>query len=137
MIDNILYHSAEQYMMSEKAALFGDNETREKILSIDDPANIKELGRKVKGFDDSTWMKNREKIVFLGNLAKFQQNLPLKKFLISTRETILVEASPYDTIWGIGTKANDPAAENPLYWKGINLLGFILMDIRALLSYEK
>jgi ribA/ribD-fused uncharacterized protein len=133
VIDNILYHSAEQYMMAEKAALFADNEIREKILTITDPAEIKESGRMVKGFNEIIWKENRENIVFLGNLAKFQQNQLLKEFLLSTKEKVLVEASPYDTIWGIGLKESDSFVNNPAQWKGINLLGFILMDIRSLL----
>ena len=49
--DGVSYTSAEQYMMAEKAKLFGDEEIRAKILSTSDPRKCKALGRKVKNFD--------------------------------------------------------------------------------------
>mgnify|MGYP000459419431 FL=1 len=39
-------------MMAEKARLFGDPETRARILAARTPAEAKKLGRGVKGFDD-------------------------------------------------------------------------------------
>lgn len=54
----------------------------------------------------------------------------IKNILISTKDSILVEASPYDKIWGIGMSANNENIENPLLWRGLNLLGFALMEVR-------
>ena len=64
------------------------------------------------------------------NLLKFSQNQNFKDFLLSTGDKILVEASPYDRIWGIGMLETDNRAENPLLWNGENLLGFALMEVR-------
>ncbi|OXR44842.1 hypothetical protein B7C42_02796 [Nocardia cerradoensis] len=50
--------------------------------------------------------------------------------LLATGERVLVEAGPMDRIWGIGLAADDPRAEDPAQWKGLNLLGFALMDAR-------
>lgn len=41
-----------------------------------------------------------------------------------------MEASPYDTIWGIGASAYDEEARDPRDWKGENMLGFALMEVR-------
>ncbi|WP_313885148.1 MULTISPECIES: NADAR family protein [Clostridium] len=65
-----------------------------------------------------------------GNYAKFIQDEDLRQFLIRTKERVLVEASPYDKIWGIGMSADDENIENPLLWNGANLLVFALMEVR-------
>ena len=69
-------------------------------------------------------------IVVDGNIAKFSQNPKLQEFLMRTGDRILVEASPYDKIWGIGMAENNQKVENPLEWNGQNLLGFALMEVR-------
>lgn len=130
VVENQKYSSMEQYMMAEKARLFKDEEVLQEILNIDDPGRIKSLGRKVKKFDEVLWDENKHNIVLKGNIAKFSQNEELKIFLLSTKNKILVEASPYDRIWGIGLAKEDKNVTNPLLWKGENLLGFILMEVR-------
>ncbi len=129
-IEDIVYPTAEHYMMVQKAELFNDSFIKEKILQSQHPAEAKKLGRSVKSFKQDIWKKNREKIVFAGNMAKFSQNPHLKDFLLGTNDRILVEASPNDRIWGIGLVADNPEIENPWKWKGLNLLGFTLMQVR-------
>lgn len=129
-IDTYTYCCMEQYMMAEKARLFKDNEILEKIMKSTHPKQMKDFGRKVKNFDEDLWCEKRYSIVVKGNYAKFSQNEELKQFLNNTNERVLVEASPYDKIWGIGMSADDHNIENPLMWKGRNLLGFALMEVR-------
>ena len=129
-IGDVHYPTAEHYMMAEKAQLFGDNETLQKILTASDPAEAKNLGREVKGYQDDIWKQHRFEIVVRGNAAKFAQNEKLKAFLQATGEKVLVEASPSDRIWGIGLDASNPDAQNPAKWRGLNLLGFGLMEVR-------
>lgn len=125
-----LYCCTEQYMMAGKAKLFNDEEVFEEIMKCKDPKKIKSLGRKVKNFDEEKWNKAKIDIVFKGNYLKFTQNKDLKEFLLSTENRIIVEASPYDAVWGIKMSENDEFVNNPLKWKGENLLGFILMEVR-------
>lgn len=129
-VDSVKYTSAEQYMMAEKARLFGDEKIRTEILSISDPRTCKALGRKVKNFDKAVWDKKKEDIVRNGNFEKFMQNDALRNFLLSTGDKVLVEASPTDRVWGIGLGKNNPDALDPQKWRGQNLLGFILMAVR-------
>ncbi|EMD5068270.1 NADAR family protein [Listeria monocytogenes] len=129
-VDGVEYNCAEQFMMAEKAKLFNDMEMREKILAAKHPKQAKDFGRLIRGFQEDIWLKNRFNIVMRANLAKFSQNEELKKFLMQTKKRILVEASPVDKIWGIGMAADNKNVENPLYWKGLNLLGFALMAVR-------
>jgi ribA/ribD-fused uncharacterized protein len=123
VVDGIEYNSCEQYMMHRKALLFGDTETANLILAEKNPREQKKFGRMVKNFDKALWDKKCLAIVYEGNLAKFSQNEDLKRELLSTRDRILVEASPVDFIWGIGMHEDDEGVENPKNWKGLNLLG--------------
>ena len=125
------YHSAEQYMMAEKAALFGDQEALARILATDSPGAAKRFGRSVVGFQDEVWSQSRWNIVVRGNLLKFSQNPRLAEYLIGTGNRVLVEASPSDRIWGIGLSAEEADSRDPEKWKGLNLLGFALMEVRS------
>lgn len=130
-IEGTTYLTAEHYMMAEKAKLFGDEETLEQILQAVTAKDAKQYGREVRNFDKIVWEEKRENIVYTGNWAKFSQNPPLKEFLLRTNDKIIVEASPTDSVWGIGLSQNDPDSLNPDKWRGLNLLGFTLMKIRA------
>lgn len=132
----IRYTTAEHFMMAEKARLFGDEVTLSRILMARTPAEAKKLGRLVQGFDNEAWLDARWDIVVQGNLAKFGQIQELKTFLMQTGSRVLVEASPFDRIWGIGMAASTEGAEDPGRWKGLNLLGFALMEVRERLNTD-
>jgi ribA/ribD-fused uncharacterized protein len=125
------YLTAEHYMMAGKARLFGDEAALEKILASTDPGHAKKLGREVRGFTQEGWEAARFAVVARGNELKFGQHEALRAFLLSTGDKVLVEASPRDTIWGIGMGAENPDARDPARWRGHNLLGFALMEARA------
>jgi len=74
--------------------------------------------------------------VTVGCREKFRQNPPLAAALLATGDTILVEASPYDRIWGVGLKWNDPRILDRSLWLGTNLLGKALMKVRGVLATE-
>lgn len=124
------YCCMEQFMMEQKAKLFEDEESRKQIMEAGQPHEIQKLGRKVKGFDQKLWDEAKHSIVLNGNWCKFSQNRDLRDFLLSTGDSILAEASPYDAIWGIRLSEDDPDAKNPFRWQGTNLLGFALMEVR-------
>lgn len=129
-IDHIVYKTAEHYMMAEKARLFKDEEVLKEILAVDHPHDAKKLGRKVKNFDPAVWDDHKFQIVVDGNYAKFSQHEDLKEFLRNTGTRVLVEASPRDRIWGIGMGQSNENAPNPNLWRGHNLLGYALMEVR-------
>lgn len=136
--DEVVYPTAEHWMMAQKAKLFKDMEAFENIMSTHDPKKVKNEGRKIKKFDPIVWNERKFEIVLDGNLHKFNQNKSLQKFLINTGEHVLVEASPVDRIWGIGLSVNEQSSRNPDLWNGENLLGFVLMEVREKLGiYEK
>jgi ribA/ribD-fused uncharacterized protein len=129
-VNEVLYKTAEHYMMAQKALLFGDHKSFEKIIAVSHPGEVKKIGREISGFSESAWEANRFEIVVTGNLAKFSQNHSLGEFLISSGERVLVEASPVDRIWGVGLAVDSVDIETPKNWLGLNLLGFALMHVR-------
>ncbi|MBU3061196.1 NADAR family protein [Nocardia sp. NEAU-G5] len=135
-VDDLIFPTAEHYMMWQKTRLFGDFELATEILASEHPGHAKALGRRVGNFDASIWEERRSEIVVDGNAAKFGQNPDLKSFLLGTGDRVLVEASPLDRIWGIGLAADDPRSENPKQWLGTNLLGFALMNVRHILRED-
>ena len=133
-VDDVQYATADQFMMAEKARLFGDDHHREQILRAATPGEAKALGRRVHGFESDHWNQHRLDIVRRGSVAKFGSDEQMRNYLLSTGERVLVEASPDDPIWGIGLAKGDPSAERPSQWQGQNLLGFALMQARAELT---
>lgn len=136
VVDGTQFNCVEQYMMYRKAKLFGDEGAAAAVLSTSDPGRQKALGRKVLGFDDETWTENRMSIVRTGVLEKFSQNPALHDALLATAGTELVEASLYDRVWGVGLGATDPRIKDRRQWRGENLLGKILTEVREDLIQE-
>ncbi|OEU96127.1 NADAR family protein [Streptomyces oceani] len=129
-VSGVRYQTAEHWMMAEKARLFGDDGARREILARPSPALAKDVGRHVRGFDEETWARHRYEIVVAGNRAKFAAHGKLRDYLRSTVGKVLVEASPEDRVWGVGHSEDQPEAQLPSAWRGLNLLGFALMDVR-------
>jgi ribA/ribD-fused uncharacterized protein len=131
--DGHIYNCCEQYMMVKKAQLFnchGDNLQILKMILIETSAKkMKSLGRKVKNFNEEKWNNWKYNIVLSANRLKFSQNDKILDTLLSTDGNIVAEASPYDNIWGIGVRAKKGLTKSG--WKGENLLGQVLMQVRS------
>lgn len=137
VVDGVTYNCAEQYMMAEKARLFGDLDALSIIMGTSDPKIQKAAGRLVAGFDPELWGQHAKLIVYRGNFAKFTQNPEMLEWLLGTEGTTLVEASPWDTIWGIGLEATNPLALDRSTWKGMNWLGEVLTKVRDdIITYQ-
>ncbi|WP_189263996.1 NADAR family protein [Streptomyces fuscichromogenes] len=134
VVDGVEYATAEHWMMAGKARLFGDAEAERAVLASAHPAEAKKAGRLVRGFDEAIWERERLRIVTEGSVHKFAADAGLRTFLLATGDRVLVEASPVDRVWGIGLAATDAGAEDPARWRGLNLLGFALMEARARLA---
>jgi len=126
----IEYNCAEQYMMYQKAILFHDFETAKLIFNTKHPREQKDLGRKIKNFNQIIWDQHKFDIVYQGNFFKFTQDHLLLDNLFKTKGKTLVEASPYDSIWGVGLAEDNPKIMNKENWRGENLLGYILTKLR-------
>lgn len=129
-IDGVVYNCCEQYMMAEKARVFGDEESEGLILEVDNPRLQKAIGRRVADFNAHVWEQVCRGVVYRGNLAKFEQNPGLRESLMQTGDRVIVEASPVDQIWGIGLAPEDPRVLDPDEWRGMNWLGIAVMQVR-------
>jgi len=136
IVDGLEYKTAEHWMMAGKARLFNDEIALRKILAVKTAAEAKKLGREVFNFVPSIWEEQKYPLVVQGNLYKFSAHPALSTFLLSTGEHIIAEASPADNVWGIGLAADHPDAGYPEKWKGENLLGYALMEVRDLLKQD-
>lgn len=160
----IRYNSTEQYMMHAKALSFPttfpntsdrspapqysphNQRLAKAILATSSPREQKMLGRKVSNYSAEIWEPKRYDVVLQGNMLKFSQaattfpdkngvGISLKTLLLKTGDRELVEASPQDRIWGVGFAAHE-AEQRRSEW-GENLLGKVLMDVRARLRGEE
>ncbi|UJR25815.1 hypothetical protein I4U23_007165 [Adineta vaga] len=127
--DGIEFDTSEKYMMYHKAKLFGDDESAETVLRATTPGECKDLGRRVKNFDEALWTNNRTRIVSNGLYLKFTQDKNMRDALLKQHGNLLVEAAHNDGIWGVGLRKDNPLIKNRSQWKGLNLLGYILTDI--------
>ncbi|MFF1421954.1 NADAR family protein [Streptomyces sp. NPDC058280] len=135
-VDGVEYATAEHWMMAAKARLFRDETAERAAVEAANPALAKKAGRLVRDFDETVWERERHGIVVEGSVHKFGQDAGLRGFLLTTGDRILVEASPRDRIWGIGLAADDERAQDPARWRGLNLLGFALMEARERLRAD-
>ncbi|GFO03068.1 GTP cyclohydrolase [Plakobranchus ocellatus] len=133
----INFSCAEQYMMYHKAVCFKDDEAAEKILKSESPMEMKKLGRSVKNYDEDIWEAKCYDVVKRGNKLKFSQNPYLKEKLFETKGKTLVEASPMDRKWGIGLSAKNSLAWNKSTWRGRNLLGYAITEVRDEMMKEE
>src|ERR1035437_4885004 len=129
VVDGKTFNCNEQWMMTCKAKLFKDNESEEKIRRLSEPKEQKKAGRNVKNFNKIKWDELAKEAVYVGAFHKFSQNKELREAL-NKSEGELVEASPFDKIWGIGLDAKDPLSQNKATWRGTNWLGEVLTELR-------
>ena len=129
--DNITYHCSEQYLMACKAFIMNDLNTMERIMQADNPYQCKKLGRQVKNWNQKLWDQHKCDIMFDALYYKFTHNDDILQILLSTGDSKLVEASPRDRIWGIGLNITDALSGKK--WRGQNLLGKALMNVRDIL----
>lgn len=131
--DGVTYCTCEQAMMAAKALVFDDRATYERILATTNPREQKELGRQVQGFDPAIWNQCKFDIVVQNNYQRALADERFRTSLLATGDLIIVEASPYDRIWGIGYSPTTAPTSDPSTW-GENLLGKALMKVRQMLN---
>ena len=131
-----VFRWAEQALMAAKAELFADAAVRAQILAAGGPAECKALGRTVKPYDEAQWKTARHGVALALNTAKFVQAPLLARQLVATGDCCLAEASR-DMVWGTGRPAGAPGCSIPGQWRGDNLLGTVLQEVRQLLRQPR
>ena len=131
------YLHSEQFMMYQKVMMFGQTALGDEIMHTADPEQCKILGREFfDGFDAALWKKTRFVVVKRGIRAKCSQNPQMLETLLATGNAILAECSPRDKDWGILLSTSDPEVQDITKWRGENLLGQVLMEVREELREE-
>ena len=136
-LDGIRFSSAEQYIMYSKCRIFGDEASARAVLATDDPAGQQAIGKGAAGFIGAVWAGARQMVAFRGLMEKFRQNEELKRKLLDTGDAVLVECAGSDAIWACGIRLNDERRFDASRWKGTNILGFALMEVRRSLKREE
>lgn len=134
--DTIQCEFSEKAIMAAKAAMMDDEETFHEILAAKSPQETKQLGRGVRDFDQDLWTSHLEELAFEVVRQKFDSCKKLRAVLLSTQDSILVEAAPNDAIWGVGLGTTDDRVYDPSQWCGKNILGYSLMRARSVLRGE-
>jgi ribA/ribD-fused uncharacterized protein len=129
--------TSEHLFMYLKAIYFKDYDIANKILEAKEPSEAKALGRQVSGFSEEEWEKVRYRVMFSAVYYKAYYNTAFKDLLLKDewKDLEFVEASPYDRIWGIGLAEGDPDASVKKKWRGLNLLGKALCEVRSYIKW--
>jgi ribA/ribD-fused uncharacterized protein len=135
-IDDIIFKSVEHYIVYNKAKVFNDIEFFDSILNTKNSVHLKKYEKK---YNNDILVDNCFNILYIGIRNKFNQNLLYKQKLINTGNKIIIYASPFDNLLGIGMNEIDTYKLNENKWqkliKNKNILGNILMLIRDEFSY--
>ena len=137
ILDGTTFNSVEQYMYVSysKAKLFEESqEFVDEIMAMNDPKEMKQKVKRLSKYDGQVWVFEAPTILQKALKAKFSQNLSLKSKLLSTNDKIVGEASSNDTHFGIGLSLNNRNARDPSKWRGMNLQGLTLMEVRQFIK---
>lgn len=88
--------SSEHWYQFQKCIKFGDWDRADNVLKAQTAKQAYKLGRNVRGFDDKVWDNAKMEVMWRGLNGKFSQNEYLQSFLLSTGDSRLAEASPFD-----------------------------------------
>ncbi|KAK6043656.1 hypothetical protein COOONC_18838 [Cooperia oncophora] len=130
------FSSAEQFYMWTKAKFCKDFNAANAILYLKDPKMIKQVDSQLHNLDVNKWMKFSWKVRMKAAMAKFKQNRRMRYQLFRTIGSTLVEADADDTYWGVGLSIDDPNIADPSKWRGANVMGEVLMQIRDVLKED-
>jgi N-glycosidase YbiA len=115
-----VWPTSEHYFQAMKFESASDiNEIRKAKSPMEAARKGRDRRKKIK----RNWESMKDNVMRDAVQAKFEQHNELKKLLLSTNDAKLIEHTENDSYWGDGGDG-----------KGRNMLGRILMDIRAKLK---
>jgi ribA/ribD-fused uncharacterized protein len=124
------FNCMEQYMVVQKARVFEDQETVNKVMKETNPVKQKQLGKSIKGLNEDHWQSQAEDMMLPGLLAKFHQNNACKDLLLKTGNNIIIEANPQDKFLGAGVSLFSPDLWSVDKHPGKNIMGKLLQRVR-------
>jgi ribA/ribD-fused uncharacterized protein len=148
VVDGVKYFTIEQALAAEKARLFLDDSLRTRIMKTRAPRSMRTMAAALlmkppsqtggmRQIQPHEWDGSiRQDVLRKATLAKFRQHSELRDKLFATGGSILALADTREKRDGIGMALNDVQAANTSVWKGGNLYGKILMEVRSQLRQE-
>ncbi|KAI6234772.1 hypothetical protein M3Y99_00767000 [Aphelenchoides fujianensis] len=130
-LDGRNFHNAQNFFAYTKARTFGDNRMAKRILAEPSGRQAQILSFQLSTFDAKKWDAKSFGVMKRALKAKFFQNLYLKKALKETGNDVLVFADDSNLRWSAGVQHTSPKIADPSAWKGKNLLGDALMQVRS------
>ena len=121
--DGIYYKTSEHYYQSKK---FDDPNVVKKIINAETPKEASIIGRSRKYKIRKNWKEIKNKVMHDAVLYKFLANEDIRKKLLATGNSKIVEETTKENYWGIGPK-----------FDGENIYGRILCEVRKELEEEK
>lgn len=148
-LGNTRYFTVEQAVAAEKARAFHEDALRTEILKTRAPRTMRTKangiipkspgetgGLPVPRLDE--WENTmRLKVLKDATLAKFKQHPELADKRLLTGDKTLVLADTREKKDGIGLPLTDPKIANSAEWRGGNLYGKILMEVRSAIRDER
>ena len=132
--NGIKYHLLEQLIQHQKALLFGDKLTANRIIQCSTALECKSLSRDISNYNHDHWKSEARTRCEEGIKAKFMQNSGVRTYLLNTDNKKLVEYCN-DKFWGNGILLHDDKCLDPNSWSGQGLLGEILQNVRHSICY--
>ncbi len=156
----VKYFTVDQALAAEKARYFGRTKDLQEIMRTRSTTTMRSIARKfsdgpqargslVNPLKDepkhvetdsekimreqktADWDKAKYNITVSILMAKFRQHDKLGKLLKETGDAVLAKADHRDIEDGIGIAIENPNAGHPQKWRGKNLLGKSLMEVRT------
>ena len=123
------YNCVEQCYLQQKSLFFGDEISAHSIMKSEHAQRMKSISHRIKGVDESKWMKSARGVMRKACQMKFTQNADLREKLLKTKGD-LVEANGRDCYFSCGLSLSDPNILDKSTWCGENILGQILTQLR-------
>ena len=138
VVDGKRFSSTEQYIMYRKCMILDDEASAKQVMATDDPEQQQTIGRNAKNYEDrkAIWEGICQVVAMRGLLAKFSQHDDLRQKLLETGDDDLVECARSDHRWACGIGLYDDDRRDINRWKGKNILGFALMEVRERLKHN-
>ena len=119
----------EQFIVHEKAKMFGDMASASQVMQMTNPLKMKHLGGNIENYEHQRWKQNSVKIIASCNQIKYESHPAAMKVLMATGHKTIGEATA-SREWGIGININNDECLDTSKWTGANKMGKILMKIR-------
>jgi hypothetical protein len=122
-VDGVWWRTSEHFFQAQK---FAGTVHAEAVRQVKTPKDAARMGRNRALPLRLDWNSVKDDIMRRGVLRKFQTHADIREVLLSTGDELIVENSPIDYYWGCGAEGT-----------GKNMLGQILMEVRAILRDSK